>query len=70
MVKHYLTPSLFCAYLKTIPERYAATIRMTIPRYEDEGMIWGKLADRYSAERLEAACMESTFVRDARLCQR
>jgi DNA-binding transcriptional MerR regulator len=25
--------------LKTIPERYAATIRMTIPRYEDEGMI-------------------------------
>ena len=31
--------------LKTIPERYAATIRMTIPRYEDEGMIWGKLAE-------------------------
>ncbi|MBR4552004.1 MAG: MerR family transcriptional regulator, partial [Oscillospiraceae bacterium] len=29
--------------LKTIPERYAATIRMTIPRYEDEGIIWGKL---------------------------
>ena len=31
--------------LKTIPERYAATNRMTIPRYEDEGMIWGKLAE-------------------------
>ena len=31
--------------LKTIPERYAATIRMTIPRYEDEGMIWGKLEE-------------------------
>ena len=31
--------------LKTIPERYAATIQMTIPRYEDEGMIWGKLAE-------------------------
>ena len=31
--------------IKTIPERYAATIRMTIPRYEDEGMIWGKLAE-------------------------
>ncbi len=30
--------------LKTIPERYAATVRMTIPRYEDEGIIWGKLA--------------------------
>ena len=31
--------------IKTIPERYAATIRMTIPRYEDEGIIWGKLAE-------------------------
>ncbi len=31
--------------LKTIPERYAATVHMTIPRYEDEGMIWGKLAE-------------------------
>ena len=31
--------------LKSIPERYAATICMTIPRYEDEGMIWGKLAE-------------------------
>ncbi|MBR6706226.1 MAG: MerR family transcriptional regulator [Clostridia bacterium] len=31
--------------LKTIPERYAATVRMTIPRYEDEGMIWGRLAE-------------------------
>ena len=31
--------------VKTIPERYAATIQMTIPRYEDEGMIWGKLAE-------------------------
>ena len=31
--------------LKTIPERYAATVRMTIPRYEDEGIIWGKLAE-------------------------
>ena len=26
--------------IKTIPERYAATIHMTIPRYEDEGMVW------------------------------
>ena len=31
--------------IKTIPERYAATIQMTIPRYEDEGMIWGKLTE-------------------------
>ena len=26
--------------LKTIPERYAATVHMVSPRYEDEGMIW------------------------------
>lgn len=27
--------------VKTVAERYAATVEMTIPRYEDEGMIWG-----------------------------
>ncbi len=26
--------------IKTIPERYAATLHMTIPRYEEEGMVW------------------------------
>ena len=31
--------------LKTIPERYAATVHMTLPRYEDEAMIWGVLAE-------------------------
>ncbi len=31
--------------LKTIPERYAATVHMTIPRYEDEGMIWGRMTE-------------------------
>ena len=31
--------------IKTIPERYAATVQMTIPHYEDEGMIWGRLAE-------------------------
>ena len=31
--------------LKTIPERYAATVHMTIPRYEEEGIIWGKMAE-------------------------
>ncbi len=30
---------------KIIPERYAATIHMIIPRYEDEGMAWGMLAE-------------------------
>ena len=31
--------------IKIIPERYAATIRMTIPHYEDEGIIWGKMME-------------------------
>ncbi len=31
--------------IKTIPARYAATVRMILPRYEDEGMIWGRLAE-------------------------
>ena len=31
--------------IKIIPERYAATIQMTIPRYEDEGIIWGKMME-------------------------
>ena len=29
--------------LKTIPERYAATVHAIIPRYEQEGMIWSTL---------------------------
>ena len=29
--------------VKTLPERYAATVRMTIPRYQDEGMVWSVL---------------------------
>lgn len=29
--------------IKTIPERYAACLRMVIPRYEDESMVWGIL---------------------------
>ena len=31
--------------IKTIPECYAATVRMTIPRYEDEGIIWGRMTE-------------------------
>ncbi len=38
--------------IKTIPERYAATVRMTIPRYEDEGIIWGKMMEETSRMRL------------------
>ena len=29
--------------VKTLPERYAATVRMIIPRYQDEGMVWSVL---------------------------
>lgn len=29
--------------VKTIPARYAATVQMTLPRYEDEGTIWSTL---------------------------
>ncbi len=29
--------------VKTIPERYAATVHMIIPRYEDEGMAWSMM---------------------------
>ena len=29
--------------IRTLPERYAACVRMTIPRYEDEGMVWSVL---------------------------
>lgn len=31
--------------IKTIPESYAATVQMTIPRYEDEGMVWSTLVE-------------------------
>lgn len=31
--------------IKTIPERYAATVHMTIPHYEDEGMVWQILGE-------------------------
>lgn len=41
--------------IKTIPQRYAATVHMTIPRYEDEGMIWGVLAQETAKMRLAEA---------------
>ncbi len=31
--------------IRTIPERYAATVHMILPCYEDEGIIWGILAE-------------------------
>lgn len=38
--------------LRTLPERYCATVRMTIPRYEDEGMIWEVLCRETAAMNL------------------
>lgn len=31
--------------LKTFPERYAATVHMVIPHYDDEGMVWRILGE-------------------------
>ncbi|MGM9538626.1 MAG: MerR family transcriptional regulator [Candidatus Onthomonas sp.] len=31
--------------LKTIPQRYAACLRMTIPRYQEEGVVWNILCE-------------------------
>lgn len=35
----------FNVTVKTIPERYAATVQMVIPHYEDEGMAWNMLGE-------------------------
>ena len=35
----------FDVTVRTIPERYAATVQMTVPHYEDEGMLWGMMAE-------------------------
>lgn len=35
----------FNVTVKTIPERYAATVHMVIPRYEDEGMAWNMMGE-------------------------
>ena len=35
--------------IKTIPARYAATVEMTIPHYEDEGMVWQVLCEETEA---------------------
>ena len=35
----------FDVNVKTIPERYAVTVQMVIPRYEEEGLLWSKLME-------------------------
>lgn len=53
--------------LKTIPERTAACIRMTIPRYEEEGMVWGILCEETSHMNLipDDPCLCSVIFHDA-----
>ena len=41
--------------VKTIPECSSATVRMVIPRYEDEGRIWGMLAEETARMKLTEA---------------
>ena len=35
----------FDVNVKTIPERYAATVHMTVPHYEDEGILWNMMGE-------------------------
>jgi len=35
----------FDVTVKTIPERYAATVHMIVPHYEDEGMAWNMMGE-------------------------
>lgn len=39
--------------LKTIPERYAACVRMTIPNYESEGLLWSTLVSETAPLRMQ-----------------
>ena len=38
--------------IKTLPERYAATVRMVIPNYEQEGMLWNILMEETANQKL------------------
>ena len=38
--------------IRTLPERYAATVRMTIPRHQDEGIVWQVLGRETDAMKL------------------
>ncbi len=42
-------PMNYSVTLRTLPERYCATVRMTIPRYQDEGMVWDVLCRETAA---------------------
>lgn len=38
--------------VKTLPERYVASVRMVIPCYEQEGMVWGVLCEETAKMKL------------------
>ncbi|MBO7632183.1 MAG: MerR family transcriptional regulator, partial [Lachnospiraceae bacterium] len=39
----------FDVTVKTIPERYAATVQMIVPTYMDEGMLWSTMMTETAA---------------------
>ena len=41
--------------IRTIPERYVATVRMTIPHYGDEGTVWSTLLQETARMHLQEA---------------
>jgi len=45
-------PMNYNVSVKNIPQRYAATVHMTIPSYEDEGMAWQVLEEETSSMNL------------------
>ena len=45
-------PMQYNVTIRTLPQRYAATVRMTIPRYEDEGLLWQTLCRETDAMHL------------------
>lgn len=48
--------------LKTVPERYVASVRMTLPSYADEGMLWRILCAEPDALHLQDANPPYTMV--------
>lgn len=47
-----VTTMKFDLNLKTFPQRYAATLRMLIPSYQQEGILWNRLMEETAALKL------------------
>lgn len=43
--------------LKTMPERYVASVRKVIPSYQHEGMLWNTLMSETAQNNLQQACV-------------